>query len=497
MPDDLTPDQPGDTTPAGSAEPKGSLAIGTDEWVAAHEERTSGVTRSPILAALDRVPGWVWVGAALLVALILPLFGSSYLTRVGVNLGLFVLLALGLNLVVGYAGLLDIGYVAFYGLGAYAFAMLASDKFGIHLPTVIAVPVAVLIVAGFGFILGMAARRLLGDYLAIVTLFFGQMFVEFVLSGDAITIPGKAEQVDLTGGTNGITDVDRFSFFGIEFSSDIWYYYLLLVIVVVFAIAVKRIDGSRIGRAWKAIGQDPLAAEAMTMPVNNLKILAFVVGAGVAGLAGTIFAAVQRGVFPTSFDLPLLILLYAAIILGGSGSLKGAIIGATLLSLLPEALRDPKYSEWIFLLLLVLGIGYAVRTWKNRGIVLVGTIVLGFVMNLVFGLIHVQGLPARAWTDGPISKLLGSWLFVPVDQVLWGNLGFVALIVALAALTRVGPQARLWLLPIVAWLAIFTWFVRLAPVPSVTRQLLIGAMLIVLMVVRPQGLFGKRQVEVL
>ncbi|GGM98379.1 hypothetical protein GCM10009721_26670 [Terrabacter tumescens] len=474
-----------------------SLAIGTDEWVAAHEGRTSGQVQGPVARTFGRLPWWVWGSIAVLVAVVLPLIGSTYLMRVGVNLGLFLMLALGLNLVVGYAGLLDIGYVAFYGLGAYGFAMLASDKFGVHLPTVVAVPVVVAAVSIFGLVLGLAARRLLGDYLAIVTLFFGQMFVEFALSGDAITVPGRAEQVDLTGGTNGITDVDRFSFLGVEFSSDRWYYYLLVVLVVLLALAVRRLDGSRIGRAWKAVGQDPLAAEAMTMPVNRLKIMAFVVGAGIAGLAGTVFAAVQRGVFPSSFDLPLLILLYAAVILGGSGSLKGALIGAALLSLLPEALREPSYSEMVFVLLLVAGLALAVRSWRDRIIVVVATVVFGFVMNLLFTLLHVQGVPASAWTSGPVSTLLGHWLFVPQDRVLWGNLGFVGLVVLLAVLTLVGTRVRPILLPAIVWLSIFVWFVRLADVPSITRQLLIGALLIVLMIVRPQGLFGRRQVEVL
>jgi branched-chain amino acid transport system permease protein len=474
-----------------------SLAIGTDEWVAAHEERTSGQGQGQVARRFARVPWWVWAGTAIVVAVVLPLFGSTYLTRVGVNLGLFMMLALGLNLVVGYAGLLDIGYVAFYGLGAYGFAMLASGKFGVHLPTVVAVPLVVAGVAIFGLVLGLAARRLLGDYLAIVTLFFGQMFVEFTLSGDAITVPGRAEQIDLTGGTNGITDVDRFSFFGVEFSSDRWYYYLLVALVALLALAVRRLDGSRIGRAWKAIGQDPLAAEAMTMPVNRLKILAFVVGAGIAGLGGTIFAAVQRGVFPSSFDLPLLILLYAAVILGGSGSLRGALIGAALLSLLPEALRQPSYSEIVFVLLLVAGLALAMKSWRDRLLVVVTTVVLGFVMNLLFTLLHVQGVPARVWTDGFVSKLLGHWLFVPQDRVLWGNIGFVALVVLLAVLTLVGTRVRPFLLSGIVWLSVFVWFVRLADVPSVTRQLLIGALLIVLMVVRPQGLFGRRQVEVL
>lgn len=493
-----TPKDPAGPTDPTRAPVPDSLAIGTDEWVAALEERTAASASSNVIVrAVNLVPGWGWALVLLALALALPLVGSTYLVRVGVNLGLFIMLAIGLNIVVGYAGLLDIGYVAFYGLGAYGFALLASEKFGIHLPTVLAVVVVVVMVALFGLALGLAARRLLGDYLAIVTLFFGQMFVEFALSGDSITIPGTDEKFDLTGGSNGLTGVDRFSFFGIEFSSDRWYYYLLVVIVVLLALAVRRIDGSRIGRAWIAIGQDALAAETMTMPVNRLKILAFAVGAGIAGLAGTIFAAVQRGVFASSFDLPLLILLYAAVILGGSGSLKGALIGATMLSLLPEALREPAYGEMIFGLLLVAGILFGLKTWRRRIVTIVGTIAFGFVMNVVFPLVNIPGLPRREWADGIISTALGHWLYIPQDRVLWGNLGFVTLLVLLAIFTRVGSGVRLWLLPVVTWFAMFVWFVRLAPNPSITRQLLIASLLIVLMIVRPHGLFGRREVEVL
>jgi len=476
-----------------------NLNLGTDEWVAAHAERSAG-TPGPLdraRAAWEAVPLLVRVLLPVVLLALVPLAGSSYLTRVGVNLGLFALLALGLNIVVGYAGLLDLGYVAFYGFGAYTFAMLSSDKFGLHLPTLVTVPLAVVLTAAFGFLLSLPSRRLLGDYLAIVTLFFGQIFVEFAISGDSITLPGRSQSSDLTGGSDGISGVDRFSLLGLRFESDAYYYYLLLALVLLLTLAIYRVDRSRVGRAWRALGQDALAAEAMTIPVNRLKILAFVVGAGIAGLSGAIFAAVQRGVFPSSFDLPLLILVYAAVILGGSGSLAGALLGAALMSLLPEALRQPAYGEWLFFVLLCLAAVAVVRRARPLLLVAVGTVVVGFVMNAVLLAAGVQGLPAADWTQGLLSRGMGRWLFVPVDRLHWGNAAFVLLVVLLAVASRIRPAVRIALLPVLLWLATFVWFVRLSPEPSLTRQLLIGALLVVLMIVRPEGLLGRKQVEVL
>ncbi len=476
------------------------LGIGTDEWVASHDQRTltpPGLG-GRLAAVSSRVPPAVLWGLPLAVAVLLPFLGSSgYVLRVGVNLGLFVLLALGLSVVVGYAGLLDLGYVAFYGFGAYAYAMLSSDKFGVHLPTLVTIALVVVMATVFGLLLGLPSRRLLGDYLAIVTLFFGQVFVELMLSADVVNLPWRDEPVDLTGGVNGITGVDPFSLFGYRFTSNRDYYYLLLVLVVLFAVALHRINRSRVGRAWRAIAEDPLAAEAMTIPVNRLKLLAFVVGAGLAGLTGTIFSAVQLGAFPSNFDLPLLILLYSAVILGGSGSLPGTLVGAGIMSVLPEVLRAPQYGEVLFFGLLVLGLVTTLRNLKVIAAVALAVLTVGFAVSGVLLGLGVDDLPASQWTSGPVSQALGRWLFVPTDRLTWGNAGFVLLVVGVAALTRLQGRRRLLLLPFVVWLAIFVWEVRLTTDPSVTRQLIIGSLLIVLMVVRPQGIFGKPRVEVL
>lgn len=476
------------------------LGLGTDEWVASHAERSKsdGGPGDRLARRWLRLPLALRWGLPLLVAAAVPLLGADpYVLRVGVNLGLFALLALGLNVVVGYAGLLDLGYVAFYGFGAYAYAMLSSDKFGLHLPTLVTIPLVMVLAAAFGLLLGLPSRRLLGDYLAIVTLFFGQVFVEFTLSADVVNLPWRDEPIDITGGANGISGADPFSILGYTFISNRDYYYLLLALIVVIAVGLHRINRSRVGRAWRAIGEDALAAEAMTIPVNRLKLLAFVVGACLAGLTGTVFAAVQLGAYSSSFDLPLLILLYSAVILGGAGSLPGTLMGAAVMSLLPEILRVPQYGEILFFGLLMLGLVWFLRTPLRIGGVAVAVTLIGFAVSGLLLALGVADLPASEWTEGPLSRLLGRWLFVPEDRVTWGNAAFVLLVVAVAALTRLKGRTRLALLPVVVWLSIFVWEVRLATEPSITRQLIIGMLLIVLMIARPQGILGKPRVEVL
>ncbi len=488
-----------DTRPQTEALTVSPLGIGTDEWVAQHDARTNSGNSlaARVGAGWMKWPASVRWGFPLLVFVLFPVVVSNaYLLRVGVNLGLFALLALGLNVVVGYAGLLDLGFVAFYGCGAYSYALLSSDKLGVHLPTWVSVPIAVLFTALIGLLVSLPSRRLIGDYLAIVTLFFGQIFIELVLAGDAVTVPWAENPVDITGGANGIVGVSGWSLFGFAFTGNRSYYYLILLFVVLLVLGLNRISRTRMGRAWRATGEDPLAAAAMTIPVNRLKLLAFVVGAAIAGLTGTIFSAVQLGVYASSFDLPLLILLYAAVILGGSGSIPGTLVGAAIMSLLPEVLRQPTYSELLFFVVLLLGLFWVLRP-RVAAIVLAGTVVVGFAVNVVLLAIGIPYLSADQWAQGFIGHLLGRWLFVPADRVLWGNVGFVILIVAVALFSRMRGRAKLWMLPLLLWLAVFVWMVRLSTEPSLTRQLVIGATLVVLMIARPQGLFGRQRVEVL
>ena len=478
----------------------GERGIGTDEWVAQHEQRLAQSqgplnTISRWWLALPQSVQWL---IPLAVAFAIPFTTSNdYVIRIGVNLGLFLMLVIGLNLTVGYAGLLDLGFVAFYGFGAYMYAFVASPQFGIFLPTWLALLIVVGVTALFGLALGMPSRRLSGDYLAIATLFFGQMFLVLVVSADAVQFPWMDEPIDITGGANGITNVSPFSFFGFTFSSTTSYYFLLLAIIAVGIIATLRIHTSRQGLAWRALGEDPLAAQHMTIPPVRMKLLAFTVGAAVAGLAGSIFASVQLGVFPSTFKLPLLIMLYAALILGGLGSVPGLVVGVIIMIILPEVLRFPDYSNWLFFIVLILGVVMSLKSWKLILGVFAATIAVGFVANGIFLALGVPYLTTDEWAEGTLAPVLGAWVFMPENRVLYGNIAFVLLVAVVAWMTTQKRRTRLIALPFVLWLAVFTWEVRLLLEPSVTRQLLIGALLVVLMATRPQGIFGKPRVEVL
>src|SRR5215813_7834497 len=227
------------------------------------------------------------------------------------------LLAVGLNIVVGWAGLLDLGYVAFFGAGAYGFALLSSSQLGIHLPTYLSVPIVIIGAAILGLLVGWPSRRLIGDYLAIVTLFFGEAFVEFT----------NNVAPSVLGGPNGIVGIDPISIFGHQITTNAGYYYLLVIVVVATMAVLRLLDSSRTGRAWRAVRDDPLAAASMTIPVNRVKLMAFAFGAMIAALAGSIFAAQQISVFPPDFNTAYLILIYAGLILGGAGSISGAVLG--------------------------------------------------------------------------------------------------------------------------------------------------------------------------
>ena len=220
-----------DSTPHGSHTPAAGPAVGQDEWVARHARAATAaaVGSAPVEERLRAVPWWAWLVLFLAAMSLLPVVeASGYVRRVGFDTVLYMLLALGLNVVVGWGGLLDLGYVAFYGIGAYTYAILDSPKFGIHLPTLVAIPVVVIVGAVVGFLLGLPSRRLTGDYLAIVTLFFLQLFQTLTTNGDS------AFGHNITGGPNGILNVDPFHAFGHNLSSStqgvfaVSYYYVAL-----------------------------------------------------------------------------------------------------------------------------------------------------------------------------------------------------------------------------------------------------------------------------
>ncbi|MES2925569.1 MAG: ABC transporter ATP-binding protein [Pseudomonadota bacterium] len=298
---------------------------------------------------------WILGAVALLVLpLILQSFGNAWVRIADLAL-LYVLLALGLNIVVGYAGLLDLGYVAFYAVGAYLFALMASphlaDNFaafaamfpnGLHTSLWIVIPVAALLAAFFGAMLGAPTLKLRGDYLAIVTLGFGEIIRIFLNNLD--------HPVNLTNGPKGLGQIDsvkifgldlgkRLEVFGFDISSVTLYYYLFLVLVVVSIVICYRLQDSRIGRAWMAIREDEIAAKAMGINTRNMKLLAFGMGASFGGVSGAMFGAFQGFVSPESFSLMESVMIVAMVVLGGIGHIPGVILGAVLLSALPEVLR--------------------------------------------------------------------------------------------------------------------------------------------------------------
>jgi len=289
---------------------------------------------------------------------ILPLFLQSFgnaWVRIADMALLYVLLALGLNIVVGYAGLLDLGYVAFFAIGAYMYGLLASPHLtesfetigamfpqGLHTPLWIVVPAAAGLAGLFGVLLGAPTLRLRGDYLAIVTLGFGEIIRVFMNNLD--------HPVNITNGPKGLNQIDSLSFFGLnlgkpltlggyEVASVTLYYYLFLALVVFSVVICHRLELSRVGRAWMAIREDEIAAKAMGINTRNLKLLAFGMGATFGGVSGAMFGAFQGFISPESFSLMESVMIVAMVVLGGIGHLPGVILGAVLLSALPEVLR--------------------------------------------------------------------------------------------------------------------------------------------------------------
>jgi branched-chain amino acid transport system permease protein len=439
----------------------------------------------------------VFYAAFAVIAAIIPaLTSDAYIVRVGFDTLLYMLLALGLNIVVGYAGLLDLGYVAFYGFGAYGYAMLASPKFGLHWDTLAILPVVVVATALLGFLVALPSRRLLGDYLAIVTLFVGQLFVTVYQNGNKMSLLGFTRSVDVTGGPNGIPGVDNWDLGGLKIASVNGYYYAALITFVLVLGCVYLVDQSRTGRAWKSLREDPLAAELMGMPVNWLKLIAFASGAAIAGLTGTLFAALNTAVFSADFDTPTLIIVYAMLILGGAGSLGGVILGAITVNVSLELLRTPGHATWIFYVVVLATLIAKLRPWRVLAVVLAGTIGLGFAFHAIMDAAWPRSTAGAPNVGGWVGRALDAWNLHPTNPAMIGNIAFVVLILAILLLTVInGWWRRLAMIPTL-YLAAFVWNNRLVVEPSITRLILIGVILIVLMNARPQGLLGTSRVEI-
>ena len=302
---------------------------------------------------------WVAMAALGVLLLVLPYItgqvGGNAAVRALSYAALYVMLALGLNIVVGFAGLLDLGYVAFYAVGAYMYALLASPHLaenfawiaqtfpnGLHSSIWLAIPLGAAVAAFFGVLLGAPVLKLRGDYLAIVTLGFGEIIRIFLNNLNA--------PLNITNGPQGINLIDPVRIVGVNLGRpleifgytvvSVYLYYYLFVLLAIASIAVCiRLQDSRLGRAWMAIREDEIAAKSMGINTRNVKLLAFALGATFGGVAGAMFAAFQGFVSPESFSLMESIVILAMIVLGGLGHIPGVILGALLLALFPEVLR--------------------------------------------------------------------------------------------------------------------------------------------------------------
>ncbi len=279
--------------------------------------------------------------ALILLPFVLTQVGTSWVRILNFAM-LYVLLALGLNIVVGFAGLLDLGYIAFYAVGAYVYALLAGPHFGLHLPFWIILPIGALVAALFGVLLGAPTLKLRGDYIAMVTLGFGEII--------RIFLNNLSQPFNLTNGPQGLARLDplrlgdfdfstRQEIAGLEFSGPMKTYYLLVLVAIAIIVITLRLQNSRIGRAWEAVREDETAARAMGINTTRIKLLAFAMGASFGGVAGGIFSSIQGFISPESFVLHESIIVVAMVVLGGMGNIPGVVLGALLLSFAPEVLR--------------------------------------------------------------------------------------------------------------------------------------------------------------
>jgi branched-chain amino acid transport system permease protein len=309
----------------------------------------SASASSPRPTLRQRLTGnlrWALILVACAAVLAMPAIDfpqRAYWVRVIGYAGLYIILGLGLNVVVGFAGLLDLGYVAFYAIGAYTFALLAGGQFDIHVSYWLILPIAGLVASLAGVLLGLPVLRMRGDYLAIVTLGFGEIIRLLATN-----------LIGLTNGSQGLYDLDRPVLFGLQLKSGTHFYYMIFGLLLIVLFFTFRLDRSRIGRAWIAIREDEDVAQMMGVNTTFYKLLAFAIGALIGGLGGSVFAAWQGSIFPDNFNLFVSINVLCLIIIGGMGSIPGVIIGSFALIALPDILREFRdYRLLLYGLLLV------------------------------------------------------------------------------------------------------------------------------------------------
>jgi branched-chain amino acid transport system permease protein len=470
--------------------------VGVDEWVAQSGERRErhGGWRGGAERVQERVGWWPRLALVTLAGLVFGQIATNVnVQTVAINSLIYAMLAMGLNIAVGWAGLLDLGYIAFFGFGAYGYALFSSTALGTdgsggsHLPAIESIPIVLVAAGVVGVVIGLIALRLSGDYLAIVTLFVGSAFMEAVNNVDPGTL----------GGVNGLFSLDSVHSFGASITTPVGYYYLLLIMVVILAGILRLLETSRTGRAWRALQDDPLAAGAMTIPVNKLKVMAFSFSAMVGALAGTVFAAQQDNVFPTNFTPNILILIYACLVLGGVGSIAGAILGGLVVTVGENMLSSPTDAGYLFYGLILLTLVVRVRPWRYLGILLAGVIAFGFAAHGIVSLISASAVAGSPGSTGWIGSAVRHYVIVPSHPATYGNILYVVLICALIAIVRLHGIRRLLAVIPTVYIAACCWESRLVVNPAITTQIMIGAILILTMAARPQGLLGRHRVELL
>lgn len=295
--------------------------------------------RKRLEKAFAKIPTPVLVTGAVVLAFAFPLlhlYGlvGAVWVRLGATVGIFVILALGLNIIIGETGLLNLGYMAFFAVGAYTTAILSSPWLDIHLPWWLLFFLSGILAVLFGFLLGLPTLRLRGDYLAIVTLAFGEIMRITLNNWEA-----------LTNGPGGLPGIDEPVFFGLRVDTNTEFYYLALVVILVCIVIIRNLKNSRLGRALNALREDELAAECSGIDVSRVKLLSFMVSALFAGFAGAIFASLQKFVNPFYFGFMQSVLVVSMVVLGGMGSIAGAVVGAVALYSLPQIIRQA-LADW-------------------------------------------------------------------------------------------------------------------------------------------------------
>jgi branched-chain amino acid transport system permease protein len=306
-------------------------------------------------ALAGRIPVVYWSVLLLAIAVALPLQLDNYVQTVLWRLGIYILLGLSLNIIVGYAGLFQLGHAAFYALGAYTVAIL---NVGFKVPVLVAMPIAIVLAGAMGYLISRPILHLRGDYLAIVTIAFGEI-VRMVLVNNVGGI---------TGGANGLFGIAPLAIFGFTFNTALRDYYLVLFFVVVTVFAMRRLENSRLGRNWTYVREDELAAEAMGVDTVRVKATAFVLGSAWAGLAGTLYATHMAIISPDLSNFLESVVMFCIVVLGGTGSIPGVFVGAVGMIVLPEVFRE--VNEWrdgfVGLAMVLMMIFRPVGLWPSR-----------------------------------------------------------------------------------------------------------------------------------